>query len=175
VDAFGEVAFTLGTIFSALLTLLPAAFLLSVGAYKMAFHGRMVADGLPECPVPPGGQVASFPKDLPASILNDFHTHVPKLAGAGQRFNATDVVTVDRPSRRLIFVRHLGPRWVIAYEHGGFAYHDHIVAYQISADGDAKLVFNIAAFPETVCTAASSWLVGEAPNAGLFYRSDGHW
>jgi hypothetical protein len=51
----------------------------------MAFHGRVIADGLPECPVRPGGQVASFPKELPASILNDFQMHTPKLAGVGQR------------------------------------------------------------------------------------------
>jgi len=34
-EAFGEIAFTMGTIFSALLTLLPAALILSIGAYSI--------------------------------------------------------------------------------------------------------------------------------------------
>jgi len=64
---------------------------------------------------------------------------------------------------------------VIAYEHGGFAYHDHIVDYQLPANGDAKPAFNIVAFPEEVCTAVSSWLNGESPSAALLDRTDGHW
>lgn len=110
VEVFGEVAFTLGTIFSVLLTLLPAAFLLSVGAFKIVFHSRLIADSIPNCALPPGAKVASFPKDLPGPILNNFGSHLATLAGIGEQFNASDVVTVDRPSRRLIFVRHLGPK-----------------------------------------------------------------
>jgi hypothetical protein len=39
VDAFGEVALTLGTIFSVLLTLLPAALIISISCFKILFHG----------------------------------------------------------------------------------------------------------------------------------------
>jgi hypothetical protein len=38
VDAFGEVALALGTIFSVLLTLLPAALIVSISSFKMLFH-----------------------------------------------------------------------------------------------------------------------------------------
>jgi hypothetical protein len=40
VDAFGEAALTLGTIFSVLLTLLPAALIISISCFKMLFHGK---------------------------------------------------------------------------------------------------------------------------------------
>jgi len=38
VDAFGEVVLALGTIFSVLLTLLPAALIISISSFKMLFH-----------------------------------------------------------------------------------------------------------------------------------------
>jgi hypothetical protein len=176
VDAFGEVAFTVGTIFSVLLTLMPAALLVVVGVLAMAFHSRTVASEVWECPLPPGAQIASFPSELPVPVLKDFQSHVPTLAGIGRQFNATDVVSGNRPSRRLIFVKHLGPKWAIAYEHGGFAYHDHLVVYELSVDGAAaRLVFNIIASPETVCTAGSSWLIGDASSAALADGIAGHW
>jgi hypothetical protein len=40
VDAFGEVALTLGTIFSVLLTLLPSALIISISCFKMLFYGK---------------------------------------------------------------------------------------------------------------------------------------
>jgi hypothetical protein len=85
-------------------------------------------DAIAECALPPGAQVSSFPRDLPAPVLQDFRVHVPVLADIGEPFNSTDVVRNDRPSRRLMFVRHLGTKWVIAYEHGGLGNHDHVVA-----------------------------------------------
>jgi hypothetical protein len=100
---------------------------------------------------------------------------VPTLAGIGERFNATDVIQVGRPSRRLIFAWHLGPKWVIAYEHGGFAYHDHIVADEPSDSGSVGLNFNVIVFPAEVCDRASSWLLGKPPAAAVLNRSDGDW
>ena|ERR1700722_5321556 len=135
-----------------------------------------VAVSTKDCPLPAGAQEAAYPDDIPQSVLQEFRVHVPKIAGIGERFSATDVVTANLPSRRLIFVRHLGPKWVIAYEHGGRGYHEHVIAYLLdAANGDANLTFNIVALPETVCRAASSWLTGDSPSSSLPGRAARDW
>jgi hypothetical protein len=116
-------------------------------------------DTIPPCP-PPAGVVSATLSDghAPAALVKALRDQLGPMAGPGERFNATDVVTPGDLGRRFILLWGLGPRWVIAYEQGGIAYYNEAVAFQFSGTNATK-IGEKQAEPPTICAAAHA-LIG---------------
>ena len=54
-----------------------------------------------------------------------------RLAAPKEPFEATDIVS-GRPSRRFLLAGQAQASWFIAYEHGGFGHHIHLVVFDAS-------------------------------------------
>jgi hypothetical protein len=110
---------------------------------------RVRADDIPRClTLPPAEDVAAadLPPILRAMLAHDIGT----FALPGQPFDASDVVAAG-VSRRLIWVRKRGTRWVVALEQGGRAYHDTVLSYELGYDNTIAGIRAETAFPSTVC------------------------
>jgi len=115
-------------------------------------------DYIPPCAAPSGVSVRTSLAAAPPAVVQALTGRIGELVEPGARFDATDVVITGR-NRRLIFVWNSGARWIVATEHGGRGYNDPIFVYDLTADGrSATFVAERIAFPETVCTVASSSL-----------------
>jgi hypothetical protein len=65
---------------------------------------------------------AEFSPALKAAFSSATHETKFSLANQGQTYQDTDVIEVEGlPWRRLILGAHCDDRWIIYYEHGGFA------------------------------------------------------
>lgn len=65
------------------------------------------------------------PADVDPAVLQAFTGRFggdKRLAGPGEPFEATDVVS-GRPSRRFLLAGHAEARWFVAYERGGRGHH----------------------------------------------------
>lgn len=85
--------------------------------------------------------LAELPPPVAAGLASFF---APRggFADANAPFNATDVVDSANPLPSRRFLRAYGKdgRWIVWYEHGGFAYHRHATGVTIdSADGPARV------------------------------------
>lgn len=77
---------------------------------------------------------------MPQTIIADFSARLTRLGFEGrsliakreQDFNLSDAVEAGLPGRRFVQGGHLGDRWFIWYERGGFAPSMNVVAYQLS-------------------------------------------
>jgi hypothetical protein len=89
------------------------------------------------CRLTPGEQMVAFPRGAPPALVAAVNRDLSPYAMPGGAFNATDVVGPGSPPvmRRLVWVRRLGARFVVAYEQGGIAYFWKANAYQLSSDG----------------------------------------
>lgn len=55
------------------------------------------------------------------------------MANTYDKWNATDMVyNENRPFRRFIYGIRLGTKWVLTYEHGGRAYHYHVIYLDVN-------------------------------------------
>jgi hypothetical protein len=77
-------------------------------------------------------------EQLPEPIRNNLLSHFGKewkglkspIADPKEPFNSGDAVDVRYPMRRLVFAGASDTLWFAYYEHGGIAFHDHLVIYQ---------------------------------------------
>jgi hypothetical protein len=116
------------------------------------------ADTIPYCPLAQGVEERPFGDGVPSVLRDALADKIGTFARPGEPFDSTDIVMTGQ-SRRLIFVRVHGTRWVIATEHGGRGYNDPVFAYDVDADGSsAKLVGEQTAMPGTLCATASKLL-----------------
>jgi hypothetical protein len=78
---------------------------------------------------------------VPAPVRASFDREFSPYALPGQRWEMGDAIVSERrlPSRRVMFARRLGDRWVIAFEDGGEALVRRAAAYRVSADGRAAV------------------------------------
>jgi hypothetical protein len=110
------------------------------------------------CPLPNGASVTSGLDYAPPSLVQALTERIGEVVPAGTKFDTTDVVETGK-NRRLIFIWNMGSRWVVATERGGRAYNDPIFAFDLSDDGrKATFAQERVAFPDTVCSTASSLL-----------------
>ena len=115
----------------------------------LCLAGPAAGEDMPRCPlVPPVEEVDAV--KLPDVLRGALARDVGPMALPGAPFDATDEVKTGI-SRRLIFVRKQGTRWVVAYEEGGRSYHDVILSYEIGYDGSIAGVRKDVAFPATIC------------------------
>jgi hypothetical protein len=140
---------------------------LMVGSITIMAERSVGADEIRACRlVPVGVTVLSRLEDAPTSLSRELTRRVGEVVPVGAPFDSTDVIRT-RKNRRLIFIWNRGTRWVVATEHGGFGYNDPVFAFEIDeSDLDKiRLVQEEKAFPDTVCSTASSLLViGYQPN-----------
>ena len=54
------------------------------------------------------------------------------IAGEGQRFNETDLILEDLPTRRIVDYKTSDSTSLLWYEHGGRGYHQHLVRFSTS-------------------------------------------
>src|ERR1700687_5879271 len=100
----------------------------------IALSGTFVrADEIPPCAAPYGVGVVPVLKKAPAALQLAIFDTMGDLAAPGERFDDGDVYENGR-DRRLIFIWNTGRRWIVATEHGGFAYNDPIFVFVLSAD-----------------------------------------
>ncbi|MGJ4950757.1 hypothetical protein [Bradyrhizobium sp. HKCCYLS20291] len=115
---------------------------------------------LPKCPLPAG--VSAFRRfdDVPPQLVHALTQRVGEIVPVGARFDATDVVFIGPGKfRRLIFIWSRNNRWVVATEHGGFAYNDPVFAFQIEGNGrEAVFLREEIAWPASICSTASGLL-----------------
>lgn len=80
----------------------------------------------PELVVAQNVELSSLPEPIAA-----FCAQVLKgdIAAQGKRFNATDVINRDVPTRRIIAFKTIGETSYLWYEHGGLGYHQHLVGF----------------------------------------------
>jgi hypothetical protein len=79
--------------------------------------------------------------NLPPQVLALCADGNGRLAGPGQAWQATDVITNDKlPDKRLIWAATGGEYWVVHYERGGRGHSYHAVVVQLRR-GDAKPSF----------------------------------
>jgi hypothetical protein len=122
--------------------------------------------------LPKGAAATSRLDDAPPSLVRALTGRVGEVVPAGTKFDATDVIVTGK-DRRLIFIWNLGNRWIVATEHGGLGYNDPIFAFDVSQDGrQALFVQERAAFPDSVCSTASSLLAFEETNPPTILPKD---
>jgi hypothetical protein len=79
--------------------------------------------------------------NLPPSILALCADSKGRLAGPGQKWQVTDVITDDKlPRKRLIWAATDGDYWVVHYERGGIGHSYHVMVIQVP-QGDSKPSF----------------------------------
>jgi len=127
-----------------LLLVLPAAY-------------NVMADAITPACIPPGQAVPVPFEHVPSVLLRSLSDSLGKVAEPGTSFNVTDVVWFENvPFRRFNFFWTAGRRWVIATEHGGFAYNNPILVFELGEDQRAAtLIAEKLASPDTVCAVAS--------------------
>jgi hypothetical protein len=116
-----------------------------------------IADAAPSCAPPPG--TVSVPlKQVPSILLQTIIDNVGEIAPPMGRFDRTDVVMVGR-NRRFAFFWKADNKWIVATEHGGFAYNNPIFLYDLGGDEQkAVLTAQAIAAPNTLCAVASDLL-----------------
>jgi hypothetical protein len=99
--------------------------------------GSAAAQPNTACPLRAGVQAVAFPRGAPPGLVTAVNRDLSPYAMPGGRFEAGDAIGPGPrlPSRRLVFVRRLGQRYVVAYEQGGIAHFWRANGYQVSADG----------------------------------------
>ena len=84
----------------------------------------VIADAAPSCTPPPG--MVSVPlKQVPSILLQTIIDDVGEIAPPMGRFDRTDVMMVGL-NRRFAFFWKADDKWIVATEHGGFAYNNPI-------------------------------------------------
>jgi hypothetical protein len=118
------------------------------------------ADEIRPCKlVPDGVSVISGLDSAPRPVAMALKERVGEVVPVGASFDSTDLVRIGK-SRRLVFIWNRGTRWVIATEHGGLGYNDPVFAFEFTEGSDrATFVREELAFPNTICSTASSLLV----------------
>jgi hypothetical protein len=112
------------------------------------------ADYFPPC-APPQHVVLVPLKQVPRALMEALRENLGEIVAPGEIFDATDVVLTGR-NRRFIFFWRDGKKWIVATEHGGFAYNNPIFLYHLGeSERKAVLTAQKIAFPKTVCAVAS--------------------
>ena len=123
-------------------------------AILVLFAIYVIADAAPSCTPPPG--MASVPlEQAPSVLLQTLIDDLGEIAPPMGRFDRTDVFMFGR-NRSFAFFWKADDRWVVATEHGGFAYNNPVFLYHLGEDGrKAVLMAQKIAFPKAVCAVAS--------------------
>ena len=131
-----------------------------IAAIFIAATVTSFADEIRPCKlVPDGVSVISSLDSAPPPVVTALKERVGEVVPVGASFDSTDVVRIGK-NRRLVFIWNRGTRWVIATEHGGLGYNDPVFAFEFIEDSNkASLVRQELAFPNTICSTASSLLV----------------
>jgi hypothetical protein len=114
----------------------------------------VIADAAPSCTLPPG--MVSVPlKQVPSILLQTIIDNVGEIAPPMGRFDRTDVMMVGL-NRRFAFFWKADDKWIVATEHGGFAYNNPIFLYDLGGNEQkAVLTAQAIASPHTLCAVAS--------------------
>jgi len=86
-------------------------------------------------------------KDIPAAVMNACANiafqHDFRMANPGEKFEATDnILDETLPERRLLWAARLPNYYLLHYEHGGFAFHEHVVLVSYSDPKNAKVIWS---------------------------------
>lgn len=72
------------------------------------------------------GRLVELPQPVLGIIIAGLR-YDPRIADAGEQWEATDVIMTNAPCRRFVAAAHVGEAWAMLYEHGGRGYHQHLV------------------------------------------------
>ena len=95
----------------------------------------------------PSVKMSYSTKDIPAAVMDACAKVAPDgeflLANPGEKFQATDVIIYPKlPWRRLLWAARLPNYYLLHYEHGGFAFHEHVVLVSYSDPKNAKVIWS---------------------------------
>jgi hypothetical protein len=117
------------------------------------------ARGVIRCPLVPDVLDATWPAGVPAAVVAEFERLGP-VAAPGKPYNTAG----DRPGppRRIMFARHKGRHWVIAYEEGASLARPsrsvHILLYQVEPTGEVRRLQSLASFNGLLCRSSTALL-----------------
>lgn len=135
----------------------PHSLIITVLIFGNGIAFPAIADDIPSCTSAAGAAVVAYPAEVPSAILDVLERRLAAFALPGEPFDATDVVRTGI-RHRLIWVKHTGSRWVVAWENGGRGYNDKVAAFELTNDGAISLIGEEYAFPPTVCAVTNRWL-----------------
>lgn len=119
--------------------------------------------------------VVRLPNEIPQAIRNAFATMTREkpfaLAEPGARFNATDLIEPNLPTRRLVFAGACDNRWLIQYEHGGIGKSVALSVMQLNKDESVSFIWGRALHGP----AANLNELRNAIKSGDFYDYAYHW
>lgn len=121
--------------------------------------GRGWAHDFAPCFPPNSVEARSFPDEIPSLLLKALTERYGSFVRAGEDFNEFDVRLANRSDRRIIFVWQWADRWVFATEHGGRAYNNPVLVYQLDSQAEkATFLKEDIAYVPTVCDTAKKWI-----------------
>jgi hypothetical protein len=134
------------------------AVLVLLAGVLIALPAMAQTDDALKCHAPVGVTAVAIPDGMPQALRETVESTLGDIALPGQSFNATDAGPPGH-DRRYLFVWNRGKRWFVATEHGGIAYNDPILEYEIGEDGrTVSLVKTRMAVPQNLCTVATSFI-----------------
>jgi hypothetical protein len=79
-------------------------------------------------------RLEQLPEPVRTNLLSHFGKGEPGgksvIANPKEPFNAGDAINISYPMRRLVFAGASDALWFVYYDHGGIAFHEHLVIYQ---------------------------------------------
>ena len=141
--------------------MIPARVLLvAIGVVFASSPAMAEGPTLPDCQTPAGAERTSSLDRVPNAVRNILDQYFKEqVVNAGADFDVTDVVSDDPPHFvRFIFAWRAGDRWLVAVEHGGYAYSDPVLLFA-PTDGGIALAKTEDANPYTLCATATQLLL----------------
>jgi hypothetical protein len=131
------------------------------------------AQSAPHCAAPKGTETIVSLKHLPQPVRDALLATVKDIVDAGQPFDSTDVVRYGAHFDRFAFSWNIGSDWIIATEHGGFAYNNPVYVIRWTRPGNtANISGKQVAFPRTVCDAALQLFKAPASETAIDARNE---
>ena len=87
-----------------------------------------------------------YASDEPPGVITDFCVQIlgGDIAFKSEPFNATDVITEELPSRRILGYFVTSSTSYLWYEHGGRGYHQHLVRFSTSSPSNIQASYVFA-------------------------------
>jgi hypothetical protein len=118
------------------------------------------ARGVIHCPLTPGVLDADWPLGVPPVLVGELGRSYGPFAAPGEPYAAAS----DRPGppRRIMFARHKGRHWVIAYEEGASLARPsrsaRLLLYQLEPTGEVRRLQSLTSYNGLLCRSSTALL-----------------
>jgi hypothetical protein len=121
----------------AIIAIAIAIAVVAIAAYAASML-RLQAPPAPAEPAPPKATPVASLSFLPPEVRQELIALCSpcSFADSVSPWNATDVIDDGLPQRRLAKTEKRGSDWIVQYQHGGFATHNHTVVFSLAPTVD---------------------------------------